>query len=81
MHGNIDNTSKNNPFLKFHDTLSLDGTRDYTLMMSKEKTRILRFASDPKIRMGFIVGESLEIPFPLNMISYKGGKIPQLNIT
>ena len=42
---------------------------------------ILRFALIPNIRVGLIVRESLEIPFPLNMIAHKGGKIPQLKIT
>ena len=43
-------------------------------MSSKEKTRILRFASNPKIRVGLIVREILEIPFPLNMIAHKEAK-------
>ena len=80
MLGNLANTSRDNLFLKFHYPLSLDGTRDYILLMSKEKTRVLRFTS-PKVRVGLIMRESLEGYFPLNMIANKGGKIPQLNIT
>ena len=81
MVGNMADTSRDNLFLKFHYPLSLDGTREYILMTSKEETRILRFASNPKVRVGLIMRESLEIYFPLNMISHKGGKSPQLNIT
>ena len=46
------------------------------MVSSKEKTRILRLTSDPKIRVGFIVRKGLERPFPLNMIAHKRGKIP-----
>ena len=81
MLGNLADTSRDNLFLKFHYLLCLDGTREYILMTSKENTRVLRFALNPKVRVGLIMRESLEGSFPLNMIANKGGKIPQLNIT
>ena len=65
-------TSRNNLFLKFHYPLSLDGTREYILMMRKEKMRVLRFASNPRVRVGLIMREILEGSFPLNMIVHKG---------
>ena len=60
MLGNLADTSRDNLFLKFHYPLSLDGTREYILMTSKEETRILRFASNPKVGVGLIMRESLE---------------------
>ena len=76
MLGNLADTSRDNIFLKFHYPLSLDGTHKYILLTSKDKRRVLRFASNPKVRVGLIMRESLEGYFPLNMIFNKGGKIP-----
>ena len=78
---NLADTSRDNLFLKFHHLLSWDGTYEYILLTSKEKKRVLRFASNPKVRVGLIMRESWELSFPLKMIANKGGKIPELNIT
>ena len=76
MLGNMADTIRDNLFLKFYHLLSLDGTCEYILLMSKEKTRVLRFTSNQKVRVGLIMRESLEGSFQLNMIANKGGKIP-----
>ena len=81
MHGNLVDTSRDNLLFKFHNLLSLDGTCEYILLTSKEKTRVLRFASNPKVRVSFIVRKCLKIPFPLSMIVHKKIKGPQLNIS
>ena len=81
MLGNMADIGTDNLFLKFHHLLSLDGTCESTLLMRKEKMRGLRFTLNPKVRVGLIMREILEGSFPLNMISNKGGKIHQLNIT
>ena len=75
MLGNMVDTCGDNLFLKFHHLLSLDGTCDPTLLMSKEKMRGLRFTSNPKVRVGLIMRKSLEGSFPLIMIANKGSKI------
>ena len=81
MPGNLADIGRDNLFLKFHHLLSLDGTCEYILLTSKEKMRVLRFASNPKVRVGLIMREILEGSFPLIMIANKGRKSPQLNIT
>ena len=81
MLGNMVDTGRDNLFLKFHHLLSLDGTWESTLLMSKENTTGLRFTSNPKVRVGLIMRKKFEGYFPLNMIANKGGKVPQLNIT
>ena len=81
MLGNMVDASRTNLFLKFHHLLSLDGTCEYILLTSKEKTRALRVDSNTKVRVGLIMREILEGYFLLNMIDNKGGKIPHLKIT
>ena len=60
MLGNLVDTGRDNLFLKFHHLLSLDGTYEYILLKRKEKMRVLRFTSNPKVRVGLIMRESLE---------------------
>ena len=52
---NLASTGRDNLFLKFHHLLCFDGTCEPTLLMSKEKTRVLRFTSNPKVRVVIIM--------------------------
>ena len=76
MLGNMANTGRDNLFLKFHHLLILDRACESLLMMSKERTRELRFTSNPKVRVGLTMRKSLKGSFPLIVIGKKGRKIP-----
>ena len=54
MFGNLADTSRDNILLNFHHLLSLDGECEYILLMSKEKMMVLRFASNPKVRVDLL---------------------------
>ena len=78
---NMVGTGRNKFLLQFHYMPSLDRAWEQTPVSSKKNTRILRFTSNPQIRVAFIMRKCLKIPFPLSMIAHKRSKIPQLNIS